>query len=108
MQQSDIELKNGYQFIPIAIAGIMAVVVGCVTHFFKISLDNVSANTISLFTALGVLILYGYDLSWMKSKLCELTDATSIADVRFSREDGKVLIFNLAVLLCYILLSTIL
>lgn len=108
MQQNDIELRNGYQMIPVVIAGLMAVVIGCVTHFFKISLDNVGGNTISLFTTVGVLFLYGYNLNWMKSKICELGGAVSMADVRFSQEDGGILIFNLIVILCYIFLSILL
>ena len=35
MQQSDFELKNGYQMIPVAISGVIAVAIGCVIHFFK-------------------------------------------------------------------------
>ena len=108
MQQNDIELRNGYQMIPVAIAGVMAAAIGCVTHFFKISLDNVGGNTVSLFTTLGVLLLYGYDLNWMKSKIGDLAGAASMADVRFSQEDGGVLIFNLMVILCYIVLSILL
>ena len=35
MQQSDFELKNGYQMIPVAIAGVIAVAIGCVIHFWN-------------------------------------------------------------------------
>ena len=105
MQQSDFELKNGYQMIPVAIAGVIAVAIGCVIHFFKFRVGNVSANAVGLFTAAGVLLLYGYDLSWMKRKIYELKDATSMTDVRFSRQDIRVLFVNLVVVLCYILLS---
>lgn len=108
MQQSDFELKNKYQFIPIAIAAILAAVVGCVTHFFKIDLQNVRPNTISLFTALGTLLLYGYDLDWMKNKIFELAEAVTMADVRFSAADRKALFINLIGIVCYMLLSVIL
>lgn len=108
MQQSDFELRNGYQMIPVAIAAVAAVVVGCVTHFFKLSFGNASRNTITLFTTAGVLFLYGYDLNWMKSKIFELKDAVSMADVRFSQSDRRILVLNVVVILCYILLSVLL
>ena len=108
MQQSDFELKNGYQIIPVLIAAAAAVVVGCVTHFFKISFSGASSNTVTLFTTAGVLMLYGYDLNWMKGKIFELKDATSMADVSFSSSDRRILWCNLIVILCYILLSVVL
>lgn len=107
MQQSDFELKNGYQMIPVAIAAVAAVVVGCVTHFFKPSFGGANSSTVTLFTTAGVLILYGYDLNWMKGKIFELKDAVSMEDVRFSQSDWRILRLNLLIILCYILLSVV-
>lgn len=108
MQPSEIELKNKYQLLPIAIAAVLAAVVGCVTHFFKFQLPNVRPNTIGLFTAAGTLLLYGYDLGWMKVKICELTDAVNLSNVRFTPLDRKVLLINVAAISCYILLTMVL
>lgn len=108
MQQGSFELKNGYQMIPVGIAAVMAAVVGCVTHFFKIDVGTVSGSTVTLLTAAGVFLLYGFDLSWMRYKVCDLQNAASMADVRFSENDRNVLILNIVVISCYILLSTLL
>ncbi len=107
MQQIEIELKNKYQIIPIAIAAVLAAMVGCVTHFFKVQLPNVRPNTISLFTAAGTLLLYGYDLGWMKAKICELTDAVNLSNVHFTPMDRRALLINVAAISCYILLTMI-
>lgn len=108
MGQSDFELKNGYQMIPVAIAAAAAAVIGCVTHFFKIGLSGASSSTVMLFTTAGVFMLYGYDLNWMKNKISELKDAASMEDVRFSQGDWRILRLNLIIILCYILLSVVL
>ena len=57
MQPNNFEFKNGYQMIPVAYAAVLAVVVGVVTHFFKIEISGLSAGTSSLITMVGVMLL---------------------------------------------------
>ena len=108
MQPNNFEFKNGYQMIPVAYAAVMAVVVGVVTHFFKIEISGLSTGTSSLITMVGVMLLYSYDLNWMKIRMIDLGEAKSMADVRLIPEDKGVFLINIVAVAGYILLSVLL
>lgn len=107
MQPGNFEFKNGYQLIPVAYAAVMAAVVGIVTHYFKIEISGLARTTSSMITTVGVLLLYSYDLNWMKVRMTDLAEAKSMADVRLIPGDKGVLLINMAVITGYILLSVL-
>ena len=107
MQPNNFEFTSKYQLIPVAYAAVMAAVVGIVTHFFKIELSMISNSTSSLITMVGVMLLYSYDLNWMRIRMLDLAEAKSMADVRWIPEDKGVLLINVAAIAVYMILSVL-